>query len=344
MSGGVDSSTAAALMLERGHDVVGVTLKLWSCDLDPSGPAPHGRACCGEGDIPDARAVAGVLGIEHHVLDGRATFVERVVHAARDVQAAGGTPNPCVLCNEHLKFGLLLDWARTHGASLLVTGHYARIDRTGAPALLRGVDRSKDQSYFLFTLAGGKRLAGIEFPLGGMTKASVRERAAALGLPVADKGESQDLCFPVASRASDRPGEIVDGQGAVLGRHRGLSRYTVGQRKGLGIPGAHRLYVVALRPGLNRLVVGPEEALLCGRVRVARVVWPGGPPDGPVRVQARIRYRHEPAPATVTPDGDALVVAFDAPQKAVTPGQALVCYDGERVLGGGWIDYSMTGS
>jgi tRNA-specific 2-thiouridylase len=344
MSGGVDSSTAAALMKERGFDVLGVTLQLWSCDLDPGGPAPPGRACCGEADIPDAQAVADALGIEHHVLDGRAEFVQRVVHPARDVQAAGGTPNPCVLCNQHLKFGLLLDWARERGASLLVTGHYARIDRTGEPALLQGVDRTKDQSYFLFTLAGSGRLSQIDFPLGDLTKTRVRQRAAAMGLPVAGKDESQDLCFPVASRESDAPGDLVDGQGAVLGRHAGLSRYTVGQRKGLGIPGTQRMYVVELRPEANQVVVGPEEALMRGDVRVVGIVWSGGPPDGPVDVQARIRYRQDPAPAHVTADGDALVVTFDEPQKAVTPGQALVCYDGERVLGGGWIDYSMTGS
>jgi tRNA-specific 2-thiouridylase len=331
MSGGVDSSTAAALTGERGFDVLGVTLMLRSCDLDTGG------ACCGEADVQDARAVADALGIEHHVLDGRAMFVERVVHAARDVQAAGGTPNPCVLCNEHLKFGLLLDWARERGADLLVTGHYARIDRRAGPALLRGVDRSKDQSYFLFTLAGGERLSRVEFPLGDMTKAAVRERAASLGLPVADKDESQDLCFPVASAGTDAPGEIVDGQGAVLGRHAGLSRYTVGQRKGLGIAGSERRYVIELRPRTNQVVVGPEEALMCDRVRVSDVVWAGGLPREPLRVQARIRYRHEPAPAVVTAEEDGLLVTFDGPQKAVTPGQALVCYDGERVLGGGWI-------
>ncbi len=337
MSGGVDSSTAAALMRERGCEVLGVTLKLWSCDLDPGGPAPAGKACCGEADIPDAQAVARHLGIEHHVLDGRAEFVQRVVHAARDVQAAGGTPNPCVLCNEHLKFGLLLDWAREHGAFLLVTGHYARVDRASGPVLLRGVDPAKDQSYFLFTLVQGDRLSRIDFPLGSLTKAQVRRRAAALGLPVADKHESQDLCFPVASRESDRPGDVVDARGAVLGRHEGLSRYTVGQRKGLGIPGSARTYVIGLRPEHNQVVVGPLESLSCRSVRVEGVVWSGALPEGTVDVQARIRYRHDPAPARVTADGGGLRVAFDAPQRAVTPGQALVCYDGERVLGGGWI-------
>jgi len=337
MSGGVDSSTAAALVKERGFEVVGATLKLWSCDLDPGGPAPPGRACCGEADIPDARAVAGVLGIEHHVVDGRAEFVRTVVHASRDVQAAGGTPNPCVLCNEHLKFGLLLDWAREQGASSVVTGHYARIDRTGRPTLLRGMDRSKDQSYFLFTLAGDARLKQIDFPLGGMTKVEVRERAAALGLRVADKDESQDLCFPVASRESDRPGDVVDGRGAVLGLHEGLSRYTVGQRKGIGVPGSRRLYVVGLRPEANQVVVGPREALMCGNVRVVGAVWSGPLPDGSVDVTARIRSRHDPAPARVMADGGDLLVEFAEPQMAVAPGQALVCYEGDRVLGGGWI-------
>ena len=337
MSGGVDSSTAAAVMRDRGFEVLGVTLKLWSCDLDPGGPAPPGRACCGEADVPDARAVADVLGIEHQVLDGRAEFVRRVVHEARDVQASGRTPNPCVLCNEHLKFGMLLDWARERGASLLVTGHYARIDRTAGPALLRGVDPSKDQSYFLFTLAGGERLSLVDFPLGSMTKREVRRRAAALGLPVAHKDESQDLCFPVASRDSDRPGEVVDVQGRVVGRHEGLSRFTVGQRKGLAIPGSARTYVVELRPAENRVVIGSGDALLSTEVLVEDAVWAGGRPGGPVDVRARVRYRHEPVPARVEPEDGGLKVTFETPLRAVSPGQALVCYDGERVLGGGWI-------
>jgi tRNA-specific 2-thiouridylase len=331
MSGGVDSSTAAAVMKERGCEVVGVTLELWGRD--------GGRGRCRAG--ADARAVAEKLGIEHHVLDGRAEFVRSVVDVSREARDGGLTPNPCILCNEHVKFGLLLEWAMERGASRVATGHYARIGE----GLLRGRDRDKDQSYFLFTLVGDERLSRIEFPLGDMTKQEVRERARRLGLSVAGRRESQDLCFPVA-QGDDVPGEVVDLGGRILGRHGGVGRFTVGQRRGIGVAASARLYVIALRPELGRVVVGSEEDLLESGVRVGGVVWDGVVPEDPVEVEARIRYRHEPAPARVVREGDGLRVEFETGQKAVAPGQALVCYRGEKVLGGGWIEpgYSRGGS
>ena len=331
MSGGVDSSVAAALARERGSEVIGATLVMWTCDLESSGR--RARECCGSSDVRDARAVAAAIGIPHEVVDGRAEFVERVAHAARDAQARGLTPNPCVLCNEHLKFGLLLDWARRQGADAVVTGHYAKIE---GGALCRAADRAKDQSYFLFTLAGDARLAEIEFPVGGMTKAEVRASARMMGLPVAGKRESQDLCFPVAD-AGDRPGEVVDLEGRVIGRHSGLSRYTVGQRRGVGVAAGRRLYVVALRPEGNQVVLGDEEDLLVTRVRASMVSWRGDPPERPIEAEVRIRLRHEPAAARVRIEAGGIVADVVEPLRAVTPGQALVVYQGEEILGGGWI-------
>ncbi len=341
MSGGVDSSVAAAIMVARGHRVTGLTLSLWSCDLDPTASDLRGRSCCGGADTSAAREAARSLGIPHVVLDSRGHFLEDVVWRARDDQAAGLTPNPCILCNERIKFGFLLEWALGNCFTMLVTGHHARVDRghpPAGPALLRGMDASKDQSYVLYTLAGDRRLDSIDFPVGAMTKREVREHARAIGLPNADKPDSQDLCFPKADRERDRPGRVVDLEGREVGTHRGISRVTVGQRRGLRVGGSGRLYVVAIHADRNEIVVGGLDDLLATRVHAVPVAW-SGPLPGPegVAVDARIRYRQDAAPGRARTEGGRLVVDMERPVRAVTPGQALVCYDGDRVLGGGTI-------
>jgi tRNA-specific 2-thiouridylase len=324
MSGGVDSSVAAALVKADGADVLGVSLRMHGCDLDPA------YACrC---DPQETRRVAEAIGIPHEVVDARAEFTTRVVQPARDEQARGRTPNPCVTCNQQVKFGLLLEWAVERGADALVTGHYARRQGT---RLLAGRDRSKDQSYFLFTLAGDARLHRVGFPVGEMLKSEVRAEASRRGLPVARREESQDLCFPVRDRDSDRPGDIVDADGKVLGTHDGLSGYTVGQRRGIGVPAPARLYVLALDRERNRVVVGPGEALERHEVTAEIAAWAG--PAGERHAQVKVRYRQDPVPARVRISAGRIEACLERPVRAVTPGQALVCYDGELVLGGGWI-------
>jgi len=346
MSGGLDSSVATALLVKAGHDVIGVSLQL----SDESRGGAVSR-CCSSADLRDARLVAAALGIPYYVVNDEEAFDREVRAPFLESYAAGRTPNPCVRCNSTLKFGTLLRIARAIGADRIATGHYARIDRdgaTGAPRLLRGVDRAKDQSYFLFELDDAQLGAAL-FPVGGLMKAAVREAAVAMDLPVAGKAESQDLCFIPGgdTRAYLRealgqgsPGEIVDAAGAVLGTHRGVHEFTVGQRRGLGVTGRRALYVLSVDGAANRVVVGTEEdldapALVASGCRLHdAALW-----GRPFRAEARIRSRHDGAPAEVTPLQDGrLRVVFDRPQRAVTPGQAIVLYDGDRVLGGGWID------
>ncbi|MBI3450951.1 MAG: tRNA 2-thiouridine(34) synthase MnmA [Acidobacteria bacterium] len=346
MSGGLDSSVAAALLVKDGHDVVGVSLQL----SDESRGGAVSR-CCSSADLRDARLVAAALDIPYYVVNDEAAFDREVRAPFLDAYAAGRTPNPCVRCNSALKFGTLLRIARAIGADRIATGHYARVEAdpaTGAPRLLRGVDRAKDQSYFLFDL-DASQLGAALFPLGGMTKAAVREAAVAMDLPVAGKAESQDLCFVPGgdTRAylrealgSGAAGDVVDASGAVLGNHRGVHEFTVGQRRGLGIAASRPLYVLAVDGASNRVVVGGESELDAATLTASgcrlhdATHW-----AGPFRAEARIRSRHEGAPADVTPLGDGRMrVAFEKPQRAVTPGQAIVLYDGDRVLGGGWID------
>jgi tRNA-specific 2-thiouridylase len=355
MSGGVDSSTVAALLVREGHRVFGLTMVL----------LPGG----GERHLSDARAACAHLGIPHHALDLREEFRREVIEPFTASYLAGRTPNPCILCNSRLKFRRLLDKALALGADALATGHYARIrrpgrrsignggipgeggrpDESGLYQLLLAADPAKDQSYFLFAL-GQSELARVLFPLGGMRKEEVRARAAALGLPVHDKDESQDACFLgekgvrvfLSQAAGDAlsPGPILDASGRSLGTHRGAVLYTVGQRKGLGVAGAEPRYVVRIDAAQNSVVLGTREEASSRTLSASGATWvAGAPPDAEFRATVRIRHRHHPAPAVVRVAGPAAFsAAFAEPQLGVAPGQAAVVYDGDEVLGGGWID------
>ncbi len=348
MSGGVDSSVAAALLKEAGYEVVGITLNPW-VELPGRGPVagPRRRSCSPE-DVLDAREVAARLGIPHYVLNVQAEFRRWVLDYYVSEYRQGRTPNPCIPCNRRVRFGLLLHKALALGADYLATGHYARVRRDAdGYHLLRAVDPQKDQSYVLYSL-GQFELSRTLFPLGEYTKAQVRAIAARLGLPVADKPESQDFCFLGGLDYRDwlalqvgesNPGPIEDLTGRRLGEHRGIAFYTVGQRRGLGIAAGVPLYVVAIDPARNAVIVGPEEALYRASLEAEDVHYVAGrPPEGPARITARIRYRAPEAPATLEPrpDGSALV-RFDEPQRAPTPGQVVVFYRGDEVLGGGII-------
>jgi tRNA-specific 2-thiouridylase len=346
LSGGVDSATCAAMLVAAGRRVVGLSMRLY----DASGTrASAGGRCCGPRDLEDARAVCAHLGIPFYVVDETERFARSVVDDFTREYAAGRTPNPCVRCNEHVKFGPLVRRARALGASSLATGHYARIVRdpvSFAPRIARAVDRAKDQSYFLFAV-GPDMLGFVEFPLGGLTKDDVRARARAFGLPNADKPDSQEICFVpdgdharlVERRVAPAAGEIVDQAGQVLGTHGGVHRFTVGQRHGLGIAARAPLYVIRLDALTRRVVVGPQAALARRQVAVADVRWSGVPPAAVAPVQAQIRYRHAARPATVRAlPGDRAELEFTEPERAVAPGQAAVFYDGDVVVGGGWIE------
>lgn len=346
MSGGVDSSVSAALLKEQGYDVIGVSLQLY--DPIPREPGCLVKTCCSLDDVLDAGRVAKKLGIPFEVIDMRAEFREQVVEYFIAEYAAGRTPNPCIRCNELIKFDLLLAKAKEMGADLLATGHYARTgeDEQGRRFLLTGLDPAKDQSYFLFTLTQ-EQLRHIVFPVGELEKPEVRKLAADYALPVAQKHESQEICFIpdndyvkfLESRGvAQNPGEIVLADGTIVGRHSGIHRYTVGQRKGLGIAWKQPLHVLGIDTDKNRVVVGEYEKLATTSLTAARATWSTSPAND-FRAACRIRYRHKPAPCRVVilPD-DRFEVNFDTPQTSVTPGQAAVIYDGERVLGGGWID------
>ena len=346
MSGGVDSSVAAALLAREGHDVIGLSMQLYD---QQQGEITFG-SCCTLDDLYDARRVAGAIGIPHYIVNFERKFEEHVVSDFVREYAAGRTPIPCVHCNGDLKFASLVERAAAFGAEAVATGHYAQIDYdedTLRYRLKRGVDPKKDQSYFLFTLSQDQ-LAKARFPVGALDKPAVREAARRLGLAVADKHDSQEICFVAAGehpefvgrRAALAGGEIRDRDGRVLGRHDGVHRFTIGQRKGLGLATGIPLYVVGIDAGSAAVTVGPREALERDTLTASRVNWiSGDAPAGPIRAHARIRYRHEEAAATITALGDDRVsVAFDEPQTAITPGQAVVFYAGECVLGGGWID------
>ena len=354
MSGGVDSSIAAALLAEAGWDVVGVTLKLWCYGESDDDATP--RSCCSLDAIADARSVALHMGFPHHVIDESAAFRERVVAPFVRDYLAGETPYPCALCNTHLKFGSLFAHARKAGADFLATGHYVRLapapcEGGEEPALWRAAHDGKDQTYALWGIARAT-LPRLVFPLGGLTKDEVRAHGERLGLArVARKVESQDLCFvpdgdyagfvarEAGASAVDRPGPVVDAGGAVVGAHRGLARYTVGQRKGLGLAAAEPLYVTALEPETNTVRVGGEGALLAREAAFTDCNWlAADPPTAGRSVSAQVRYRHRPAPARLFPgDGGRGTIVFDEPQRAITPGQSVVFYEGDRLLGGARI-------
>lgn len=338
MSGGVDSSVTAALLLEQGHDVTGVTMQLWPSSADEGG-------CCSVSAVRDARRVCDLLGIPHYTLNFRDAFEREVVTPFAEEYASGRTPNPCIVCNDRLKFSDLLARVSAQGADFLATGHYARIvhDEAGVPWLARGLDATKDQSYFLYRLTH-TQLEHILFPVGELAKSTVRAYAERLGLHVAEKPDSQEVCFASAgehaSVVAERrpqalvPGEIVDESGTVVGRHDGIARYTVGQRKGLGVSGPEPSYVVSIDAEHNRVVIGPRSALRIERVEADDVIWHGPAEE---TVSAMVRYRMQPRGALARFDGSRLSVDFTEPLEAVAPGQAVVCYRGDVVIGGGTI-------
>jgi len=347
MSGGVDSSVAAALLLEQGWAVTGVTMTLWDGPAAAPGTVVRG-ACYGPGEADDveaARSACACLGIPFRTIDLAADYRREVLDYVCDEYRAGRTPNPCVRCNRVIKFGGLVEAARRAGLEFdaFATGHYARVERdpaSGRYLLKKGLDPGKDQSYFLHRLTQ-EQLAGVVFPLGEWTKERVRERARAMGLPAAERPESQDFLEEGASAlrgGEARPGPILDRSGRVLGEHAGIEHYTVGQRKGLGIGAPEPLYVLALDAGRNAVIVGPKSALGAPGLTAGDLNWIAVPSlEGPRRAACRIRYRHREAPALLTPRGDEVLVQFDMPQPAVTPGQSAVFYDGDTVLGGGVI-------
>ncbi|MDX2223637.1 MAG: tRNA 2-thiouridine(34) synthase MnmA [Rhodospirillaceae bacterium] len=348
MSGGVDSSVVAGLLARQGYQVVGMTMQLY----DHGAATAKGKTCCAGQDIYDARRVADRIGIPHYVVDYEARFERDVIARFADSYVRGETPIPCVLCNQTVKFRDLLQAARDLKADALATGHYVRrIDGPDGPELLRAVDDGRDQSYFLFATTRDQ-LAFLRFPLGGLTKAETRALARELDIPVAEKPDSQDICFVPGGDYADtvrklRPeagegGEIVHVDGRVLGRHGGIVSFTVGQRKGLGIGGtAEPLYVVRIEPETRRVIVGAKDNLLSTAFALHGVNWLGpgdGPPADGARVAVKLRNTHAAVPATVFGMAPhAARVALDAPEIAVTPGQACVFYDGARVMGGGWI-------
>ena len=347
MSGGVDSAVAAGLLARQGYEVIGVTMRLWTLE-DRDAPR-HRRRCCSVEDTDDARQAAQALRIPHYVLNLERQFQESVVdYFCREYQR-GRTPNPCLACNEHVKFRALLDRALALEADFLATGHYARIERAdGRYRLLRAVDDDKDQSYVLFTL-GQAQLSRLLLPIGHHRKSEVRRLAAEMGLPVAGKPDSADICFIpdndyrsfIAERMGRSEGEIRDAGGRVVGRHQGVAAFTVGQRHGLGIAAGERRFVTAIDPARRLVTVGPEEDLLADELWAEDVRWvAGGPPPAGAAVEAKIRYRTPAAPAEVHPQGSGARVLFQRPQRAVTPGQAVVFYEGEEVLGGGAIAWS----
>jgi tRNA-specific 2-thiouridylase len=349
MSGGVDSSVAAALLAQAGYQVEGVMLRLWSDEPACRADRLDNR-CCTPEQVADAEAVAGLLGIPFQVLDVAQLFRETVVADFIDVYGAGKTPNPCIVCNRRIRFGFLFHWALAAGADALASGHYVRIGReSDVYTLLQGIDENKDQSYVLYML-GQAQLAHLLFPIGDYTKPQIRELAESFGLPVAAKADSQDICFlpdgdyrrflrecvPEAMAA----GPIVDVRGQKLGEHQGLPAYTVGQRKGLGISANEPLYVVGVRTADRAIIVGGRGALDRDEIMVDDVQWVSGegPLDGQaLRVVVKIRYRAQAVPATVIMDGRRARVRFDGPVQGVSPGQAAVFYQGEHCLGGGTI-------
>jgi tRNA-specific 2-thiouridylase len=351
MSGGVDSSVTAGLLVEQGYDVVGITLNLWP-ELDGAPENAAEDACCGLGAVEDARRVADRLGIKYYVMNFRDTFEEKVIKDFVGEYARGRTPNPCVRCNQYIKFDALLARAAQFGADYVATGHYARVEQdqaNGRWLLRKAADPSKDQSYVLYVMTQD-RLERALFPLGALSKAETRKMAEDWRLPVANKPESQDICFVPYKRYTEflerhapetlQEGPIVDTSGARVGTHKGIALHTVGQRRGLGIQTKEPRFVTQLNAVTNTVMIGTLDDLLRAECELEEVNWVKlAEPTEPIRTLVRIRYRAELVPGTVyaRPGARARVV-FDEPQRAVTPGQAVVFYDGEYVVGGGTID------
>ena len=359
MSGGVDSSVAAALLKEAGHDVVGVTMRI----LDDDGSAAvGGRGCCGSRALRDAARVAAQLGIPYYILDFRAVFEREIVAGFASEYGHGRTPNPCIACNDRVKFTVLLNRLSEFGADRLATGHHARVVHgRGGWELRRGQDPAKDQSYFLYRLTQAQ-MAAVLMPVGELTKPEVRRRARELGLATAERAESQEICFITgddyvaflrsrapelldedARRSAFRPGEVRDTAGKVLGRHDGIVAYTVGQRKGLGIAFGERRYVVRLEPETATVVLGSADEASSRTARVEELHWVSGQAPVGEDVVAKVRYQHPGSPARVRVDRDGATVEFDEPEFAIAPGQAMVFYEGDVVLGGGVIVASGSG-
>jgi tRNA-specific 2-thiouridylase len=360
MSGGVDSSAAAAILKNEGHDLVGFSMQLWNqrrgISVDENGD-PLPSRCCSLDDVYDARRVAGELGFPFYVLNLEDEFERDVVKPFVSSYLNGETPIPCVACNSRLKFASLDRLALSLGCEKVATGHYARVEfdpDTNRYRLYRGRNLQKDQSYFLWELTQ-EQLSRSLFPLGEMSKPEVRDVARNEGLAVAEKAESQEICFvPDGNYAGfidryleseaeteriPRAGAIVDRSGRVVGEHNGIHRYTVGQRRGIGIQNERPLYVISINAQENRVVIGEQDELLSTQFTAAGVNWiPFSTPEMGIRAEVRVRYRHTPAPALITPLGaDRVRVVFDEPQRAITPGQTTVFYRGDEVLGGGWI-------
>ncbi|MBI5198220.1 MAG: tRNA 2-thiouridine(34) synthase MnmA [Nitrospirae bacterium] len=347
MSGGVDSAVAAALLVEQGYRVIGATLRLWEGE-EESAVEWHERSCC---KIGLARYVAERLQIPYHVFDAHEAFERWVIEDFCNEYLAGRTPNPCVRCNEKIKFELLLQYASKVGADRIATGHYGRVERDdrGSFCLMTGIDSRKDQSYFLYRL-NQSVLERTIFPLGGLHKEQVLEKARSLDLPVDEIRESQEVCFVTRKGSQDflaeripeslRPGHLVNADGTVVGTHPGIAFHTVGQRRGLGVSAPERQYVVKLDPERNEVVLGSSPELIQYDLTAGQVHWIGGTPQTrELRVSAKIRYRGEASEATLKRTGDERVqLIFDHPQRAVTPGQSVVFFDHERVLGGGIIE------
>ena len=349
MSGGVDSSVAAGLLKEAGNECIGCTMKLYD---NADAGISRSRTCCSLDDVEDARSVAYRLGMPYYVFNFSDDFRKNVINRFVDSYLCGMTPNPCIDCNRYMKFGKLYERAKILGCDHIATGHYARIEhRDGRYILKKAVDPAKDQSYVLYSMTQDE-LARTLFPLGGMTKTDARRFAVAHGFFNADKPDSQDICFvpdgdyarviELHTGRPTPPGNFVDRNGNILGRHRGIIRYTVGQHKGLGIPLPGKRYVISVRSADNTVLLGEEAELYGAEATVGDVNWiSGAAPSRTVRCNVKIRYRQPEQPATVTPEpGGTASVKFDLPQRAVTPGQAAVFYDGDTVLGGGVIMYS----